>query len=284
MKKSSLLLAILSTLLLSSCQSGGVSSSTPTNSGGNGGTTEPGTGGNTDPGTGGNTGGNTDHGTGGSSTQIDDDPEVGEETWQQGRVKLPNYSDGYELYSCGKPINYDNPVSLPTTYNNTSDQWLTGDWSSSIPDDWIYTYGNSYSNGPTGHYTGEPNWYPSNDGYGAKFTKANQGFCTPRFTHTGEKLELRFTISTVRDANGTATVNAKPIKIYFFSGDNKVIGMWESAADVITKNTTQVKLYWTTRASEVEWFEFRLANQAHKNSQNYNFGLKDVNIKSWPQA
>lgn len=281
MKNKSVFVLLLSSLLLFSCGSLSKGSETPS-SGGNQENTpsEPGE---TDPGTGGGSTSGDSTG-GGSSTIIGEDPEEGSEDWQLGRVKLPNYADGYELYSCGKPINYNSPIEMPTTFTNTDDQWLKGDWSEEIPDNWIYSYGNSYSNGPSGHYVGSPDFYPSNNGYGAKFTKPNQGFCTPRFSHTGEKLEIRFTISTVRNANGSAEKNTKPFKVYFFSSENKVIGMWESEKDVIPTKTTEVKFYWTTSASQVAWFEVRLAAQAHNGTQQYNFGLKEVKIKSWPRA
>ena len=147
MKNKSVFVLLLSSLLLFSCGSLSKGSETPS-SGGNQENTpsEPGE---TDPGTGGGSTSGDSTG-GGSSTIIGEDPEEGSEDWQLGRVKLPNYADGYELYSCGKPINYNSPFEMPTTFTNTDDQWLKGDWSESIPSDWIYSTGNSYSNGPSG--------------------------------------------------------------------------------------------------------------------------------------
>ena len=198
---------------------------------------------------------------------------------------LPGYANDYTLYSCGYPQNHNSPITINTNYTNNDR--LRGDWTSEVPTNWTFAEGNSYSNGPTGHYTsGGSSYFYDDEVGGLKMANENRGFQSPEFTHTGEKLEIRFKFGNVYNASKKANTNAIPLKVYFFNSQNKVIGRWDSEPEFITTQSANKEqwFYWTQNAEQVSWFEVRMPNKAHKGTQNYNYSITEVSIKSWPQA
>ena len=190
------------------------------------------------------------------------------------------YSDlGY--YAMGAPKNADNPINLKTTLSEDASSWYNYAFTDDIGD-FRFIYRNSCDDGETGHKTSVA-WY-GNEAGGLKFTQNGNGFGSPKFTHTGEKLEIRIGISQLTNNSETPKKNKDTAYVYFFDTNDNYLGKYTIEEGSITSSTQQIRFYWTTNAASVAYFEFRINALPYKNSQCYNVGVSYCNFKSWERA
>lgn len=200
--------------------------------------------------------------------------------YMDGRPLLPN---GYAQIDA--PTN--TPVSLVTS--TSSSDWYEVDWTEDQPSNWRYIYKNAVDNGPTGHKT-SPNFYaykPSNpEDYpgGLKVTNEFVGFQSMKFTHTGEKLEIRIYITQVNNATDKVDEKNPTAFLYFFRNNGDLIPSLTYTVEKgsIEKNTEYVKCYITgSEIKNVTHFQFWSNAKPYKGSQAYNYGIGKVGIHSW---
>lgn len=200
--------------------------------------------------------------------------------YMKGRPLLPN---GYAQIDA--PNN--TPVNLKTS--TSSEDWYTVDWTQDKPNDWRYIYKNAVDNGPTGHKT-SPNFYSYNpsktDQYpgGLKFTNQYIGFQSMKFTHTGEKLEIRVYITQVNNASDKPNESIPTGHLYFFRNSGELIPSLTKTIEKgsIETKTDFLKFYITgSEIKNVTHFQFWLEEKPFKGSQCYNFGVGEVSIHSW---
>lgn len=186
------------------------------------------------------------------------------------------------------PKNHINPFNLKTTLSADDTSWYNSSLKSSdeFPyGEYRFIYGKSYDDGPSGEKS-SPSFYSStgsNPG-GLKMDQKNKGFQTGEFTHTGAKLEIRIGISQLNNASGTAATGQDVYRIYYFNNKGTLLGQDNYGTGNITTQTVgnYLKIYKTDSYTPViAYFEFRLINLNYKGSQNYNFGIDYVNLKSW---
>ena len=186
------------------------------------------------------------------------------------------------------PKNHTNPFNLKTTLSADDTSWYNSSLKSSdeFPyDEYRFIYGNSHDDGPSGEKA-SPSFYSStgsNPG-GMKMDQATKGFQTGEFTHTGAKLEIRIGISQLNNAGGSAATGQDVYRIYYFNNEGTLLGQDNYGTGNITTETVgkYLKIYKTdSYTPNIAYFEFRLINLAYKGSQNYNFGIDYVNLKSW---
>lgn len=186
------------------------------------------------------------------------------------------------------PKNHTNPFNLKTTLSADDSSWYDSSLKSSdeFPyDEYRFIYGKSYDDGPSGEKS-SPSFYSStgsNPG-GLKMDQKNKGFQTGEFTHTGAKLEIRIGISQLNNAGGSAATGQDVYRIYYFNNKGALLGQDNYGTGNITSETVgkYLKIYKTdSYTPNIAYFEFRLINLAYKGSQNYNFGIDYVNLKSW---
>lgn len=190
------------------------------------------------------------------------------------------YSDlGY--YAMGAPKNADNPINLVTTLSADESSWYNYAFEDEMGD-FRFIYRNSCDDGETGHKC-SPSWY-SNDKGGIKLSQNGNGFGSPKFTHTGEKLEIRIGISQLTNNSETPKKNKDTAYVYFFDTNDNYLGKYTIEEGSITSSTQQIRFYWTTNAASVAYFEFRINALPYKNSQCYNLGVSYCNFKSWERA
>lgn len=193
------------------------------------------------------------------------------------------YSDlGY--YAMGAPKNADSPINLKTTLSADESSWFNYEFDTETEelDNFRYIYKNSCDDGVSGHKCGA-DWF-NNDKGGLKFDQVATGFGSPKFTHTGEKLEIRIGISQLINNSETPKKNKDTAYVYFFDASDNYLGKYTIEEGTITSSTQQVRFYWTTNAASVAYFEFRINALPYKNSQCYNLGVGYCNFKSWERA
>ncbi len=181
------------------------------------------------------------------------------------------------------PNNYvifDPPTNTPieiTTSTSTED-WWNNDLRYDFPtDDWAHIYGENLTT---------PKFY-ANEAGGLKMDQKFKGFRTPRFHHTGAKLEIRLGISQVNTAGGTPDKNVPTAYLFFYDASGNYISNLTKTVEreTITLKTTEVQIYVTgSNIENVSYFEFRLNALTFKGSQNYNFGIGSVGVHSWTYA
>lgn len=157
-----------------------------------------------------------------------------------------------------------------------------------LPDNWVYIYKNAASNGPTGHHC-SANFYSTDSGKpgGLKISDPYIGFQTMRFTHSGEKLELRIKISQINNASDKPEKNKDVSFLYFFDSDGKLIPNlnYTFNAGSIDSKTTELKCYVIgDNIKNVQYFEYWANAKPYKSSQCYNYGIGEITIKSWERA
>lgn len=190
------------------------------------------------------------------------------------------YSDlGY--YAMGAPKNASNPINLKTTLSEDASSWYNYAFTDDIGD-FRFIYRNSCDDGETGHKT-SVSWY-GNEAGGLKFAQNGNGFGSPKFTHTGAKLEIRIGISQLTNNSEEPKKNKDTAYVYFFDTNDNYLGKYTIAEGKISSSTTEIKFYWTENAASVAYFEFRINALPYKNSQCYNLGVGYCNFKSWERA
>lgn len=203
-----------------------------------------------------------------------------QDDYMKGRPLLPN---GYAQIDA--PTN--SPVQLVTS--TSSQDWYNVDWTQDQPSNWRYIYKNSVDNGPSGHKCSpgfysynpsKPNDYPG----GLKFTNPFIGFQSMKFTHTGEKLEIRIYITQVNNATDQPDEKNPTGYLYFFRNNGDLIPSLTYTIEkgsIVTK-TEYVKCYITgSEIKNVTHFQFWTQAKPYKGSQCYNFGVGQVGIHSW---
>jgi len=198
------------------------------------------------------------------------------------------YYDDKELLSCGF-YTTDVPTSVPfnlVTSYDTSD-WVNYEIVDEMPTDFVYIYKNAYSDGPSGHKA-SPNFY-DNELKGLKISNNGIGLQTPRFYHSGEKIEFRLTIASVNNASNTPVQGKDTAYVYCYDTNGKHLANldYPIKEGTITKSSenTEIKIYLTgEHIEEVSYIEFRLNEKPYKGGQSYNFGIKGVGLKSWTKA
>lgn len=200
--------------------------------------------------------------------------------YMKGRPLLPN---GYAQID--SPTN--SPVQLVTS--TSSQDWYNVDWTREQPSNWRYIYKNSVDNGPSGHKT-SPSFYSYNESKpedypgGLKFTNPFIGFQSMKFTHTGEKLEIRIYITQVNNATDQPDEKNPTGYLYFFRSNGDLIPSLTYTIEkgsIVTK-TEYVKCYITgSEIKNVSHFQFWTQAKPYKGSQCYNFGVGQVGIHSW---
>jgi len=212
-----------------------------------------------------------------STTSYEDDE------YMKGRPLLPN---GYAQIDA--PTN--SPVTLVTS--TSSEDWYNVDWTTNRPDDWRYIYKNAVDNGPTGHKC-SPGFYSYNesdpDKYpgGLKFTNPFIGFQSMKFTHTGEKLEIRIYITQVNNATDKVDEKNPTGYLYFFKSSGELMSnlTYTIEQGSITTKTEYLKCYITgNNIKDVTHFQFWTQAKPFKGEQCYNFGVGQVGIHSWTYA
>lgn len=200
-----------------------------------------------------------------------------ETPWEEGRILL---DCGY--YTMDLPKNYQNPFELKTTLSADTSSWSNNDMKEYLPTSFRYIYKNAYDDGPTYHKA-SPSFYSSNQDKpgGLKIANVGVGFQTSMFYHTGEKLEIRIGISQVNNASGSPEKGKDPFHIYFYNNKGNYIDKYIIEEGSITTNTTEIKFYYTNKASDVAYFELRCNASPYKGSQCYNIGINYCNFKSW---
>lgn len=200
--------------------------------------------------------------------------------YMDGRPLLPN---GYAQIDA--PSN--TPVTLVTS--TSSADWYEVDWTEDKPADWRYMYKNAVDNGPSGHKT-SPNFYSYNSSKptdypgGLKITNEFVGFQSMKFTHIGEKLEIRIYITQVNNATDKVDEKNPTAFLYFFRNNGDLIPSLTYTVEKgsIEKNTEYVKCYITgSEIKNVTHFQFWSNAKPYKGSQAYNYGIGKVGIHSW---
>ena len=177
-------------------------------------------------------------------------------------------------------IIFDPPTNTPIeiTTSTSPDDWWNNDLRYDFPtDDWAHIYGNNLTT---------PKFY-DNEAGGLKMDQKFKGFRTPRFHHTGAKLEIRLGISQVNNAGGTTDKNVPTAYLFFYDASGNYISNLTKTVEqeTITSKTTEVQIYVTgSNIENVSYFEFRLNALTFKGSQNYNFGIGSVGVHSWTYA
>lgn len=209
-----------------------------------------------------------------------------------------DYIEGRNILPIGNvqidaPRNINNPINLKTS--TSSADWLNYELYDDFPsDDWTFIYGNSNSKGPSGHKaspdfyaydSGKPKDYPG----GLKFDQKYKGFQTPAFHHNGEKLEVRLTISQVRNSSAKAEEGKDTGYIYCYDQHGffipQLTTIIEEESITVQKAGQEMKYYITGDfVQNVSYFEVRLNAQTYKGSQSYNFGISKFAVKSWTYA
>lgn len=185
------------------------------------------------------------------------------------------------FYSMGLPKNSASPINLVT--DNETSSWNNNSIkTSSELGNFRYIYKNACDDGETNHKTSVK--FYSNDLGGVKLTERGCGIGSPMFSHTGNKLEIRFKVSQVSNASPDTQNDEKCAGVYFFNSSEQLIGQAYIPNSQLNEKNKTPTIYWTDRASEVAYFEFRLKAMPHKGSQSYNLGISEVNFKSWPNA
>lgn len=198
------------------------------------------------------------------------------------------YFDNKEKLSCGyytTDVPTSTPFNLVTSYD--TNDWVSFNTKESLPNNFIYIYKNAYSGGPKYHTT-SPNFY-SDDYGGIKVTNNGIGFQTPRFQHTGEKIEIRIGIGSVNNATDKPAKDKPTAYLYCYDLNGKHLSNldYTISTGTITKSSEggEIKFYITgDYTSDVSYIEFRLNEKPYKGDQCYNFGIINVQLKSWPQA
>ena len=177
-------------------------------------------------------------------------------------------------------IIFDLPTNTPIeiTTSTSPDDWWNNDLRYDFPtDDWAHIYGNNLTT---------PKFY-DNEAGGLKMDQKYKGFRTPRFHHTGAKLEIRLGISQVNNAGGTPDKSVPTAYLFFYDASGNYISNLTKTVEqeTITSKTTEVQIYVTgSNIENVSYFEFRLNALTFKGSQNYNFGIGSVGVHSWTYA
>ena len=179
---------------------------------------------------------------------------------------------GYTMFDA--PTN--TPIEITTTLSDPSgDSWWNNDLRYEFPtEDWSHIYG---------HNLTTPKFY-DNDSGGLKMDQKYKGFQTPLFHHTGAKLEFNIGISQVNNASGTPDKSVPTGYFFFYDKNGNYLSNLTHTVEqeTITANTKNVHFYVTGEHTvDVAYFEFRLNALTFKGSQNYNFGIGNVNVHSW---
>lgn len=177
-------------------------------------------------------------------------------------------------------IIFDPPTNTPieiATSTSTAD-WWNNDLRYDFPtDDWAHIYGENLTT---------PKFY-DNEAGGLRMDQKFKGFRTPRFHHTGAKLEIRLGISQVNTAGGETDKKVPTAYLFFYDASGNYISNLTKTVEqeTITLKTTEVQIYVTgSNIENVSYFEFRLNALTFKGSQNYNFGIGSVGVHSWTYA
>lgn len=201
-----------------------------------------------------------------------------------------SYSEGRNIL----PIGYlqpDAPTNSPVNIETSLSAAKKYEYSliEDLPSNWVYTYKNAASNGPSGHHT-SPGFYSYNsskkDEYpgGLKITNPYVGFQSMRFTHCGEKLELHIGITQVNNASDSPEKSKNIGYLYFFNGAGELINGLTKTIEkgVIEAKTKDLKFYITgSGIKDVQYFEYWAEAKPFKSSQCYNYGIGVVSIQSW---
>lgn len=204
--------------------------------------------------------------------------------------------DDREILPCGY-VKMDAPTNYPVTINTTYDSsdWFEAGFTDDFPnDDWTYIYGNACNKWPSPHYASTTKaFYSYNESNvkqypgGLKMDQKSKGFQTPLFTHEGEKLEIRISISQVNNNNDKAQKGEPTAYLYFYNQDSdliKTINIEEGSIKTQTAGS-YIRYYVTgNNVQDIAYLEFRLNQMPYVSSQCYNFGIGGISIHSWPQA
>lgn len=168
------------------------------------------------------------------------------------------------------------PIEVTTTLSDpTGDSWWNNDLRYDFPsEDWSHIYG---------HNLTTPDFYRNESG-GLVMDQRYKGFQTPLFHHTGAKLQINIGISQVNNASGKPDTSVPTGYFFFFDKNGNYLSNLTHTVEqeTITAKTTNVKFYLTGEHTvDVAYFEFRLNALTFKGSQNYNFGIGNVNVHSW---
>lgn len=169
------------------------------------------------------------------------------------------------------PCNKENKVKIGS--DNAS--MTTFDFTSELPDDFRFIYGNNFTNPP---------FYAESSGGGLKIssaTNAKQGFQTAMFT-TNLKLEIRINIGGLFDnSHGNQIDKDKPVLVIYGFDEN---GNYLRSAeiDTITKanENSYVRVYMD--GNDVSYLEVRALQFPYKGSQAYNLSIKGLSLIAWP--
>ncbi|MCR5332635.1 MAG: hypothetical protein K6E11_01270 [Bacilli bacterium] len=184
-------------------------------------------------------------------------------------------------YSMGLPKNSASPINLVT--DNQTSSWNNNSIiTSSDLGNFRYIYKNACDDGETGHKTSLKMY--QNDAGGIKMTEPGCGIGSPMFSHTGNKLEIRFKVSQVSNASPDTQNDEKTAGVYFFNASEELIGQVYIPNDQLNKKGKTPVVYFTENAKDVAYFEFRMKAMPHNGSQSFNIGISEVNFKSWPNA
>ena len=179
---------------------------------------------------------------------------------------------GYTMFDA--PTN--TPIEVTTTLSDPSgDSWWNNDLRYEFPtEDWSHIYG---------HNLTTPKFY-DNEAGGLKMDQKYKGFQTPLFHHTGAKLEFNIGISQVNNASGKPDTSVPTGYFFFYDKNVNYLSNLTHTVEqeTITAKTTNLHFYITGEHTvDVAYFEFRLNALTFKGSQNYNFGIGNVNVHSW---
>ena len=198
------------------------------------------------------------------------------------------YFDDKEKLSCGyytTDVPTSTPFNLVTSYD--AKDWVNYDTTNSLPTNFIYIYKNAYSGGPKYHTT-TPDFYHDDYG-GIKVSNQGIGFQTPRFYHSGEKIELRIKIGGVNNATDKPAKDKPTGYVYCYDVSGKHLSNLDYSipTGTITKSSEggEIKIYLIgSHIEDVSYVEFRLNEKPFKGDQCYNFGITGVGLKSWTKA
>ena len=171
------------------------------------------------------------------------------------------------------------PIEVTTTLSDPSgDYWWNNELKHEFPtDDWSHIYGHNITN---------PQFY-ANDAGGLKMDQKYKGFQTPLFHHTGAKLEFHMLISQVNNASGKPDKSVPTGYFFFYDKNGTYLANLTHVVEqeTITVTKTDVHFYVTgEHTADVAYFEFRLNALTFNGSQNYNFGIGNVNVHSWERV